>query len=121
MNGLSTSRACHDTPFRPIGNLAAAFLDRIDRNAYRQMAGHELIDAVLKCGPDAVRFLGIILAALSPGHPVPTPYGLMREAQEWAEWADQRERDAYLIAIFTASSPDRRAAFLSHVGARAAA
>lgn len=121
MNGLSTSRACIDTPFRSVGNLAAAFLDRIDRNAYRQMAGHELIDAVLNCGPDAVRFLEIIHAALSPGHPIPNPHGLMNEARKWAQWASTSENKTYALACFDALSAADQDAFLSHVSATAAA
>lgn len=119
MTGLNTSDAI--APFRPVGAIAAAFLDQIDRNAYRQVVGHALIDAVLNCGDDAVRFLEAIHAALSPGHPIPNPYGLMREAQEWAEWASTAENKAYALACFDALPVSDQAAFLSHVGARAAA
>ena len=98
------------------------FLDLIDANAARQVAAQGRIDAVLNCGADAVPFLEIVHSVLAPDQPLPSPYAnLMAEAREWAQWASQAERDAYMLANFEASPPDRKAAFLHYVGARAAA
>ena len=119
---------CHSTKsaelngsFRPVGEIAAAFIDRIEANARRQKAGNQLIDAALNCGADAVRFLEIIHAGLCPGHPIPNPYRLLPEAREWARIASTAQRKGYALACFEALSPADQAAFLSHVGTRAAA
>ena len=117
----STKSADLNGSFRPVGEIAAAFIDRIETNARRQKAGNQLIDAALNCGADAVRFLEIIHAALCPGHPIPNPYRLLTEAREWARWADQSERDAYMLATFEVSPQERRAAFLRHVSEQVAA
>lgn len=119
---------CHSTKsaelngsFRPVGEIASAFIDRIEANARRQKAGNQLIDAALNCGADAVRFIEILHAELCPGHPIPNPYRLLPEAREWAQWADQAEREAYMLACFEASPQGRQAAFLRHVSGQVAA
>ncbi|WP_028710963.1 hypothetical protein [Paracoccus pantotrophus] len=108
-------------PFRPIGDFATAFLDRIEENARRQAAARHLINAALNCGKDSLRFLEIIHAELSPGHPIPNPYGLMTEAREWASWASTAERKAYALACYEALPPADQVAFLSHVSGEEAA
>ena len=120
MTGLNTSDNC--APFRPIGAVAAdVFLDRIEANARRQAAARDLVNAALNCGADAVRFLEIIHAALSPGHPVPNPYRLMPEAREWASCASTAERKAYALACYEALPPAEQAAFLHHISGQVAA
>lgn len=100
MTGLNTSDAC--APFRPIGTYAAVFLDRIEANARREAAGRDLINAALNCGADAAQLLEIIHAHLSPGQPMPNPYGLMPEAREWASTAENK---AYALACYEALPP----------------
>lgn len=98
-----------------------AFLDRIEENARRQAAARHLINAALNCGSDAVRFLEIIHAELSPGHPIPNPYRVMPEAREWASWASAAENKAYALACYEALPPDDQTAFLRHVSQEVAA
>lgn len=120
MTGLNTSDAC--APFRPIGAVAAeVFLDWIEENAGREANARQLIDAVLNCGADAARFLEIVHAHLSPGHPIPNPYGLLGGAREWAGWASTAENKAYALACFEALPPADQAAFLRHVSQEVAA
>lgn len=113
-------RSGHST-FRPAHDYAVIFLDRIEENARRQIAARHLINAALNCGADAARFLEIIHAHLSPGHPIPNPYGLMTEAREWASWASTAERKAYALACYEALPPADQVAFLSHVSGEEAA
>lgn len=120
MTGLITSVSC--APFRHIGAVAADFLDLIEENAARQVAAQHLINAALNCGADAVAFLEIVHSVLSPDWPLPSPYAnLMAEAREWARIASTAQRKAYALACFEELTPADQAAFLSHVGARAAA
>lgn len=100
---------------------ALIFLDRIEENARRQAAGRDLINAALNCGADSARFLEIIHAHLSPGHPIPNPYGLLGGAREWAGWASTAENKAYALACFEALPPADQAAFLRHVSQEVAA
>lgn len=100
---------------------ALIFLDRIEENARRQAAGRDLINAALNCGADAARFLEILHAALSPGHPIPNPYGLLGGAREWAGWASTAENKAYALACYEALPPADQAAFLRHVSQEVAA
>jgi len=113
-------RSGHST-FRQVHDYAVIFLDRIEENARRQAAARHLINAALNCGADAVRFLEIIHAELSPGHPIPNPYGLMAEAREWASWASTAENKAYALACYEALPPADQAAFLCHVSGEEAA
>lgn len=110
----------HST-FRPIGEIAAAFLDRIEENARRQVNARHLINAALNCGADAVGFLEIIHAHLSPGHPMPAPWGFMAEAREWASRASTPERKAYLWACYETLPAAEQAAFLTRIGREEAA
>lgn len=104
------------------GEISGAFLDHIELNAPRIAAAQALVKAALNCGADAVRFLEIIHAHLSPDWPLPSPYAnLMAEAREWARIASTAQRKGYALACFEALAPADQAAFLSHVGARAAA
>ena len=109
------------TDFVPIGAYAIAFLDRIEKNAGREANARQLIEAVLNCGPDRLRFLEILHAHLSPGHPIPNPYGLMSEAREWASWASTADNKAYALACYEALPPAEQAAFLRHVNGQVAA
>jgi len=98
-----------------------AFLDRIEENAHRQVNARHLINAALNCGADAARFLEIIHAHLSPGHPMPAPWGFMAEAREWASRASTPERKAYLWACYEALPSAEQAAFLTRIGREEAA
>ena len=100
---------------------ASAFLDRIEANARREAVGRSLINAALNCGADAARFLEIIHAELSPGHPIPNPYGLMPEAREWAGWASTAECKAYALACYEALPEADQSAFLRHISGQVAA
>ncbi|MDF3608326.1 hypothetical protein PE067_20570 [Paracoccus sp. DMF-8] len=53
---------------------------------------------------------------------MPSPYAnLMAEAREWARIASTAQRKGYALACFEALAPADQAAFLLHIGARAAA
>lgn len=119
VNSLA-ERSGHST-FRPVHDYAVIFLDRIEENARRQAAGRQLINAALNCGADAARFLEIIHAHLSAGHPIPNSYRLMTEAREWASWASTAENKAYALACYEAMPPADQAAFLRHVSGQVAA
>lgn len=120
MTGLNTSDAC--APFRPIGTVAAeVFLDWIEENAGREANARQLVDAVLNCGKDSLRFLEIIHAQMTSGHPIPNPYRLMPEARKWASWASTAENKAYALACYEALPPADQAAFLLHVSRQEAA
>lgn len=108
--------------FRPIGDIANDRLDLIEANAAREVAAQHLINVALNCGADAVPFLEIVHSVLSPDWPMPSPYAnLMAEAREWARIASTAQRKAWLLACYEVVTPADQAAFLSHVGARAAA
>lgn len=98
------------------------FLNAIDNNLKRESAARTLMEAVLACDPqDRITLMECFIEALRQGDPVPPFMGIMASARDWAAWACRAELKAYCLASFEAMSGRDQAAFLGHVGGRAAA
>lgn len=99
-----------------------SWLEWVDLSIQREAAARSLMEAVLACDPsDRIPLMVQFIEAMRPGAPIPAFGSIMASARDWAAMASRTELKAYALACYEAMNGQDQAAFLSHIGRRAAA